>query len=733
MDIDSGTRQAWDFVEHTGKSIFLTGKAGTGKTTFLRSLKAHSHKRMVVVAPTGVAAINAGGVTIHSFFQLPLSPYLPNTTFDNRFSYSKEKRKIMRTIDMLVIDEISMVRSDVLDAVDNVLRRFREHDKPFGGVQLVMIGDLHQLTPVTRPDEEALLKQYYDTPYFFGSHALKNVDYVTIELKHVYRQQDEDFLKILNDVRDGHVTTDDLNALNSRYNPTFRPNADDGYIRLTTHNRKADDYNRRELQALTTKMYTFDAQIEKDFPEYDYPTDYRLTLRTGAQVMFLKNDPKGRYYNGRIGRVTYVDEKMILVLCPGDEKAIEVERETWENTKYKLNEESKQIESEVVGSFVQYPLRLAWAITIHKSQGLTFDHAIIDAQMSFASGQVYVALSRCKTLAGMVLASPINASAIINDDRVTDYVAAQDAAAQKSIERLPQLKEEYYRHLLVELFSFRPLTIAESGLDRVMQEFFYGKTALAALHHSALLDMQTKIVPIAEKWTTMIGTMTAEQVHATDFLDRVKRSAAYFAGQLTDIFEDLLRRTGLLEVNNKVAKKRLDNAYGDVHDMWLSKRILLDDIARNGFTPQDYLKMKQEAILSAMNENEPSKKSRSNATRSRQNTATATVKGDNKPKPDTKRASFDLYKQGKTINEIATERNLKPQTIFNHLAFYALRGEIPMETLLPTAHRTMIEKVIAKTGTDDGTKAIKSLCPPEISYEEIRLVITLMKGSKSQA
>lgn len=731
MEKNLELRQAWEFVEHTGMSIFLTGKAGTGKTTFLKTLKSHSHKRMVVVAPTGVAAINAGGVTIHSFFQLPLSPYVPNAKMEQRFAYSKEKRKIMRTIDMLVIDEISMVRSDVLDAVDNVMRRFREHDKPFGGVQLVMIGDLHQLTPVVRDEEEKILSEYYSTTYFFGSKALQSIDYVTIELHHVYRQHDESFLKILNDIRDGHPTADDLKTLNSRYNPSFRPNANDDYIRLTTHNSKADDYNNYELLALKTPSYTFEAEIEKEFPPSDYPTDMRLTLKTGAQVMFLKNDPKGRYYNGRIGHVTYVDERQILVLCPGDEKAIEVEKEVWENTKYKLNDSTNQIESEVVGTFTQYPLRLAWAITIHKSQGLTFDHAIIDAQLSFASGQVYVALSRCKTLEGMVLASPIEPSAIINDSRVSDYVANQGAAAKESIERLPKLKEAYYKQLLVELFNFKPILVAESSLDRVMQEFFYSKSALAALHHTALGDLRTKVIPTAKTWTNKIENLTDEQAHSTDFLERVKRGAAYFAGQLTDIFDDLIKRTGLLQTNNKMIKRRLDQAYTDMHDIWLGKRYLLTDIAENGYTPQSYLKFKQEAVLNAMDENggkaaRTSTKSKTSSHQSKSDGISGNVKEEKKPKIDTRKATFDLYKQGKTIKEIAEERNLKADTIFGHLAFYALRGDIPIDTILPIQHREKIERIIKNVGIESGMKPIKNLCPPEVTYAEIRLTMNLM-------
>ena len=446
MEKNPELRHAWDFVEHTGISIFLTGKAGTGKTTFLRTLKEKSSKRSVIVAPTGVAAINAGGMTIHSFFQLPLSPFVPEASIKNRFDYSKEKRKIMRTLDLLIIDEISMVRSDVLDAIDSVLRRFREHDKPFGGVQLLMIGDLQQLTPVVTPEEERLLQRYYDTPYFFGSKALRSINYVTIELMHVYRQQDDRFITLLNNIREGRVSETDLLKLNERYDPKFEPEVGSDYIRLTTHNRMAESYNDDQLRNLPSKACTFTAEVDGNFPEYNYPADFRLTLKRGAQVMFIRNDNNGRYYNGRIGHVTYLDNEKIQVLCPGDELEIEVQQETWENTKYTLNEKTRQIEAEVQGTFKQYPLRLAWAITIHKSQGLTFGHAIIDAQSSFAAGQVYVALSRCKTLEGLVLASPISSSAIINDSQVTNYISHQTEEAAKSIKALPVLKEVFYQN-----------------------------------------------------------------------------------------------------------------------------------------------------------------------------------------------------------------------------------------------------------------------------------------------
>lgn len=370
MEKNEELRLAWEFVEHTGHSIFLTGKAGTGKTTFLKTVRQKSRKNMIVVAPTGVAAINAQGVTIHSFFQIPPGVFSPDMQIKQRFDYSRDKRNIMRTLDLLVIDEISMVRADLLDAIDNVLRRFRNSMQPFGGVQLLMIGDLQQLTPVVTAEEEPLMARYYDTPYFFGSHALSGVNYVTIELKKVYRQQDERFIGVLNDIRDGKVSDADLHTLNSRYVPDFKTHAGDGYIRLTTHNRSADSYNSRQLDALNTTKHIYTAQVDGDFPAYLEPTDSRLMLKRGAQVMFIKNDADGRYYNGKIGYVESLGDDAVSVRSADGGDLIGLTFDKWENTKYTVNEAKNEVEQQVVGTFSQLPLRLAWAITIHKSRGL---------------------------------------------------------------------------------------------------------------------------------------------------------------------------------------------------------------------------------------------------------------------------------------------------------------------------------------------------------------------------
>ena len=600
-------RTAWDFVENTGRSIFLTGKAGTGKTTFLKTIVENSRKRPIVVAPTGVAAINAGGVTIHSFFQLPFTPYVPGSKLESKFDFGREKRKIIASIDLLIIDEISMVRADLLDAIDTVLRRFRDHYLPFGGVQLLMIGDLAQLTPVVTAEDEQILKPYYDTPYFFGSKALQQIDYVTIQLDHVYRQQEMSFIDILNQIREGHPTPEALSILNSHCKPTFIPKPEEPYIRLTTHNQLANYYNDTELKKLSGRSYLFHAEISGTFPDFSYPTAETLELKQGAQVMFVKNDPSAEhlYYNGRIGRVTYVDAYKILVLCDGDEEAIEVEPLEWENTRYTLNEETREIETEVQGVFKQYPLRLAWAITIHKSQGLTFDRAIIDANQSFAPGQVYVALSRCRSLEGLVLASPLGTRAIINDERVDSYIAQQEEEAQKSIAQLPALKQEYERYLLLQLFDFRSLLYQQETMVRIFAEFFYHSHAsLKQLQDQTLMDIKKSVIEIAGKWQQKISAMTFDQLHDEEFLERVKRSATYFADTLYKTLAKPLELSAKIETNNKQAKRRLDRALSEEKETWASRRYLLVKIAEQGFSVTHYLREKQMSMLDAIDESD---------------------------------------------------------------------------------------------------------------------------------
>lgn len=709
---------AWDFVEYTGRSIFLTGKAGTGKTTFLKTVVEKSRKRIIVVAPTGVAAINAGGVTIHSFFQLPFTPYVPNAKIKSKFDFGKEKRRIIASLDLLIIDEISMVRSDLLDAIDAVLRRYRDRYKPFGGVQLLMIGDLQQLTPVVTPEDERLLAPYYDTPYFFGSKALSQIDYVTIQLEKVYRQEDNDFLDILNHIREAKPTANDLTQLNQRYDPAFVPKPEDGYIRLTTHNYLADNYNDNELAKLPGSSFTYHAQIEGTFPEYSYPTNDVLILKEGAQVMFVKNDPSGnhRYFNGRIGQVVEISESFLSVLCPGDTEAIEVEPLEWENTQYQLNPETREIETKVQGRFRQLPLRLAWAITIHKSQGLTFEHAIIDANLSFAPGQVYVALSRCKTLEGMVLSAPIEAHAIIADERVDSYITRQEEEARKSISQLPQLKEEYYRYLLLELFDFHDIFYKEEHLVRLMTEFFYHSyTDITELHKRVLSNFSSQTMAVAEKWLKKICQLSTGQLHEDEFLERVKRSAAYFEESVTTVFKNSLDLAAKIETNNKQAKTRFSDALAETRQAVLSRRYMLARIAELGFSINTYLYVKHDSLLDAIDERLQIVKRKPKAKKE--------PKPKKEPKEKTWNITWQLYCLGKKPEEIAQERNLTLGTIYGHLARFVRLGAISLSEIIPQERQEAIINVIRKVGKEEGRTAIKHFCPPDVTYAEIELVL----------
>ena len=718
METNQELRRAWDFVEHTGRSIFLTGKAGTGKTTFLRTVVEQSKKRSIVVAPTGVAAINAGGVTIHSFFQLPFTPYVPNAHIQSKFDFGKEKRRIIASLDLLIIDEISMVRSDLLDAVDSVLRRYRDRYKPFGGVQLMMIGDLQQLTPVVTPEDEVLLKPYYDTPYFFGSKALAQIEYVTIQLDKVYRQEDPVFLDVLNHVREACPTADDLVTLNSRYNPTFIPKPGEGYIRLTTHNRLADNYNDSELSKLPYHSFSFRAQIEGNFPEYSYPTSELLVLKQGAQVMFVKNDPTGehRYYNGRIGEIVEISDSDVSVLCPGDSEAIEVEPLEWENAQYQLNPETRVIETKVQGKFRQLPLRLAWAITIHKSQGLTFERAIIDANLSFAPGQVYVALSRCKSLDGMVLSAPIEARAIIADERVESYISRQEEEARKSIEQLPQLKEEYYRHLLLELFDFHDIFYKEEHLLRLMTEFFYhSHTDITELHKRVLSNLSAQTMSVSEKWLQKMRQMQQEQLHGDEFLERVKRSAVYFEESIGTVFGNSLNLAADIKTGNKQAMSRFTDSLTETRQAVLSRRYLLARIAEQGFSIATYLHEKQYSMLDAIDEGTIKPK---RARKSKKE------KPKKEPKEKTWNITYQMFRQGLKPEEIAKERNLTVGTIIGHLARFIPTGEITLSDLIPPEHQEAILKVIQTIGTGEGKTAIKNLCPPEVTYQEVEIMLS---------
>ncbi|WP_044655055.1 helix-turn-helix domain-containing protein [Bacteroides congonensis] len=604
MENNPELQLAWQFIENTGTHLFLTGKAGTGKTTFLRRLREQSPKRMVVLAPTGIAAINAGGVTIHSFFQLSFAPFVPDTTLNSaqiHYRINKEKRNIIRSMDLLVIDEISMVRADLLDAVDATLRRYRDREKPFGGVQLLMIGDLQQLAPVVKDSEWEMLRHYYETPYFFASRALRETTYMTIELEKVYRQSDTFFLSLLNKIRENKADDEVLNELNKRYQRDFQPPKEEGYIRLTTHNNQAQRINDRELASLPGKAYSFRAEVKDDFPEYSYPADEVLTIKEGAQIMFLKNDVSSekRYYNGMIGEVVTVNETGMFVRGKDSEHEFQLLQEEWGNYKYVLNEETKEITEEIAGVFRQYPIRLAWAITIHKSQGLTFERAIIDARNSFAHGQTYVALSRCKTLDGMVLESPLCREAIISDSVVDNFTKAVERNKPGN-KQLNDMQKAYFFDLLSDLFNFYSIEQAYKRLLRMMDEDLYRLFPKQLAEYKALEPhMKERIVEVARRFRnqyTRLINESEDYAGNQELQERIRSGAGYFRKELEPV-RALFDKTNM-PLDNRELRKQLNERLQTLDDALCIKESLLDTVCTSTFTVSDYLKQKAKVMLS---------------------------------------------------------------------------------------------------------------------------------------
>ena len=599
MEKDGIFQLAERYVNCTGRSIFLTGKAGTGKTTFLRYITETTSKRYVVLAPTGVAAINAGGSTIHSFFQLPLCPYLPDVKelvteyqMPERYrSLRKERQKIIRTLDLLIIDEISMVRADLLDAVDMTLRRYRHNDKPFGGVQLLMIGDAQQLSPVVKESERGYMSQVYPSPYFFHSKALQKLDYVTIELQKVHRQKDAEFLEILNAVRENRVTESVLRALNSR----LHAYEDDGEtIRLTTHNAQADSFNSMKLEELPGKLRQFEADVNGDFPENTYPADHVLSLKVGAQVMFVRNDPDGAYYNGKIGRVTAINSNASVEVECSDGTTVFVGPVEWENLQYGLNEEG-EIMPEVVGTFRQLPLRVAWAITIHKSQGLTFDRVIIDASAAFAFGQVYVALSRCRSLEGISLDSPIRASGICSDAYVASFNDAIPSVETVS-DNLPEEERRYQYDTICEMFR---LDEAVKLLDRYRVswsgtvEKVYGPEYAGLMSRTQVLEDARAVAMRFEKQLKYIRMTHMSE----EFLnERLLKASEYFLPILEEVYE-FVSRCSRLSIDNKDVKAKAKEISEHLLICLDIKCRAMASVKEGSFTVDEYARIRTECNL----------------------------------------------------------------------------------------------------------------------------------------
>ncbi len=566
-------RLADGLVNQSSRNIFITGKAGTGKTTFLKYIKENCPKQLAVVAPTGVAAINAGGVTMHSFFQLPLSPFIPadggfrnqheevanKNSLLSRLRMTTEKKKVLQELELLVIDEISMVRCDTLDAVDTVLRHTRRrHHERFGGVQVLFIGDMFQLPPVIKDNEWNLLKEFYNSPYFFESLVIRDEQPVFIEFDKIYRQSEEKFISVLNQVRNNELDEEGRQLLESRYNPSFKYGRDDGYIILTTHNEKARIKNENELNKLNGPVISFKAEVKGDFPENAYPADEILQLKAGAQVMFIKNDTEKvrRYFNGKIGIVTDLGNEKIIVQCKDEPAAIEVRKETWENIRYTVDKTTRKLEEEVLGSFTQYPLRLAWAITIHKSQGLTFDKVIIDAGEAFAPGQVYVALSRCTTLDGIVLQNRIRSVGLFTDERIVRFLQNNISTSALANE-LQQAKKNYLLKIILSLFDYSGIAGEIKELRKYLKENKNSFNEEAQPWAEEMISKVNALQNTAEKFHMQIERLFQQgenPVLNEQLNERLNAGAEYFANAQNRVL-GFLQTTPLLTDSRQHAKE----------------------------------------------------------------------------------------------------------------------------------------------------------------------------------
>ena len=652
---------AWNFVVNTNKNIFLTGKAGTGKTTFLHKLKLQSTKRMVVVAPTGVAAINAKGVTIHSFFQLPFGPILPNANLNNTSGFvrkfNKTKINIIKSLDLLVIDEISMVRADLLDGIDKTLKRYKNKNLPFGGVQLLMIGDLQQLSPVVKDFEWQLLKPYYKNAFFFSSLAYQHSQAITIELKHIYRQDDPMFINILNEIRNNNLSEASAKQLNKRYKPNFVPNATDGYISLTTHNNKVTQSNIAELDKLTGKSKTYKAKIEGNFPEHTYPNKSELILKVGAQVMFIKNDslPEKRYYNGKIGTVISLDSDEVVVNCVGDNFNINAKAELWENITYKVDATTKAITENKIGSYTQIPLRLAWAITIHKSQGLTFKNAIIDAQGAFAHGQTYVALSRCKSLEGLVLRSKIEPNQIISDANVMAFNANAEANPPNET-LLRQAKRDFQLDLIAELFDFYEFLYP---INRILDVFYKNKERIKGNIDTVLTNLTESLKNLLKVSTSfniqlqsMCGCNDNPETN-TSLQNRFVKAISYFNTQTQSTLQHALKQINFTTDNKTIEsdiEKQLDSL-----ELVIATKLAYFNNLKDGFNTSQFLDLRAKSVF---------------LTKDKPKTPHNTVANDLTHKA--------LYEALRLLrNEIASRDDLVHYQVFPQKALYAMCEQLP--------------------------------------------------------
>ncbi|MDP5104706.1 MAG: helix-turn-helix domain-containing protein [Polaribacter sp.] len=789
---------ALNFIDKTDRNIFVTGKAGTGKTTFLHQIKKESLKRMVIVAPTGVAAINAKGVTIHSFFQMPFGPILPNQieNTNQQRKFSKTKIDIIKSLDLIIIDEISMVRADLLDGIDQVMRRYKNRNKVFGGAQVLMIGDLQQLAPVVKPNEWSLLQNYYNTVYFFSSKAYQEANMVSIELKHIYRQKNEEFITILNEIRTDTLSEKSAKILNERYNPTFSPTSDDGYITLTTHNNRANLMNSSELNKLKTKSYYFDAEVSGKFSENSYPNDEKLELKIGAQVMFIKNDSSAdkRYFNGKIGIVTDISKENVTVQCPNEIDEIVTERETWENINYSINEETKEIKEDVTGSFSQIPLRLAWAITIHKSQGLTFEKAIIDAEASFAHGQTYVALSRCTSLEGLVLKTQITSNAIINDRTVSIF--NESVEENHPDERILNTSEiQFQLNLISELFDYQQFLYP---ISRLIDIFYKNQTSIKGevIEHLQIIkdDGIVALMKVANGFKNQLKALSQDMVlpeNSSLIQERFTKAVAYF---LSETIKNTVQPFSKISFSsdNKSVKTDFTKQYDTFQEL-LNEKVFALKKMTEGFKVQEYLKVRANAVLQKTEPTNVKKLSskrdpilalklrelRDEISKSlgiphfqiftqvtlyaicdalpRSEKELLKIEGLGKTrvskhgkeiletieayckenginkfneqkkedKKSTKQITFELFKSGLSLKEVAKERSLTKGTVESHLASFIPSGEVDILELVDLKKYKKIVKAIEETEFKNLTE-LKEKVDKSFTFMELRMVLLSM-------
>lgn len=676
-------------VEKTRRSLFLTGKAGTGKTTFLRDITRHTKKKHIVLAPTGVAAVNAGAMTIHSFFQFGLGAYVPGVVAPQTgYHIRQAKLDLIRNLDLIIIDEISMVRADLLDHIDAELRRIRRSYLPFGGVQLLMIGDLQQLPPIAHGEEEMILRQHYKSLYFFDCKALQNLEYSCIELKNVYRQNDSHFVDILNRARIGRLTPEDIDELNARYQPRFMPRPEDNYIRLVTHNRMVQNVNEGEMTKLDGDEYAFDAKVTGTFPPESFPTAERLVLKKGAQVMFIKNDPDKRFINGTLGEVCYLWKDKIKVRIADTGVTIDVEPMEWENIRYQLEETDKTVKSTTIGKFRQYPVRPAWAITIHKSQGLTFDRAIIDARAAFSPGQAYVALSRCRSLEGIVLSSPLRASAFMTDTTIDDFLQSRLADARA----------------LASEVSFVPFDYDRSK-DKPEPKIGNKVASRPSVGIGGTEGINTKLVAALKSWRLEKAhelNVPAFYIFSNKVLDNI---AAY----LPHTQEELLEVPGIGPAKAE--------GYGAA-----ILKIVQENCDGTSAVRSPKANEQETAALDKFRQSTPEAAPTIPQTKQESKAANADA-----PKIPSQQISFDMFRSGKTVEEIAAERGMSPSTIETHLCKYVESGDIDVRKIVP--EDTIAKVLFFRHVHPDSThlKDIYDAYQGTIPYSHIRFVLASMK------